>query len=95
MYVLCAALTAMQLDSSFGHLPLVTVSGRVRSDTPLTGQQSGLQAAIVEQHVITDHDLGVMFVSLLLLSALAHAVTCVPFVGNTTLLEEDTKEEGW
>ncbi|XP_014661318.1 uncharacterized protein LOC101776502 [Setaria italica] len=45
---------AMLLDSSFGHLPLVTVSGRVRSDTPLTGQQSGLQASIVEQHV-TQH----------------------------------------
>ncbi|XP_072147233.1 E3 ubiquitin-protein ligase SP1-like isoform X1 [Setaria viridis] len=45
---------SMLLDSSFGHLPLVTVSGRVRSDTPLTGQQSGLQASIVEQHV-TQH----------------------------------------
>ncbi|CAL4930909.1 unnamed protein product [Urochloa decumbens] len=42
------------LDSSSGHLPLVTVSGRVRSDTPLIGQQSGLPAAIVEQHV-TQH----------------------------------------
>ncbi|OEL37541.1 hypothetical protein BAE44_0001446 [Dichanthelium oligosanthes] len=44
----------MLLDSSFGHLSPVTVSGRVRSDTPLIGQQSGLQAAIVEQHVTTD-----------------------------------------
>ncbi|KAL6593951.1 hypothetical protein ACP70R_048852 [Stipagrostis hirtigluma subsp. patula] len=42
------------LDSSFGHLAMVTVSGRVGSDTPIIGQQSGLQAAIVEQHVITD-----------------------------------------
>ncbi|CAN6306570.1 unnamed protein product [Urochloa humidicola] len=46
--------TAVLLDSSSGHLPLVTVSGRVRSDTPLIGQQSGLPAAIVEQHV-TQH----------------------------------------
>ncbi|CAN6319928.1 unnamed protein product [Urochloa humidicola] len=43
------------LDSSSGHLPLVTVSGRVRSDTPLIGQQSGLPAAIVEQHVTQHH----------------------------------------
>ncbi|KAL6649962.1 hypothetical protein ACP70R_014186 [Stipagrostis hirtigluma subsp. patula] len=53
-YAICDVLNSMTLDSSFGYLSLVTISGRVGSDTPIIGQQIGLQAAIVEQHV-TQH----------------------------------------
>ncbi|KAL6593953.1 hypothetical protein ACP70R_048854 [Stipagrostis hirtigluma subsp. patula] len=45
---------AMTLGTSSGNLPLVTVSGRVGSDTPIIGQQSGLEAAIVNNEV-TQH----------------------------------------
>jgi E3 ubiquitin-protein ligase MUL1 len=37
--------------SSAGYLPLVTLSGRVGSDTPIVGEQSGLEAVIVENNV--------------------------------------------
>ncbi|KAL6838241.1 hypothetical protein ACP4OV_031913 [Aristida adscensionis] len=45
---------SMTLGASSGYLPLVTVSGRVGSETPLIGQQSGLNAAIVKNNV-TQH----------------------------------------
>ncbi|XP_039780812.1 E3 ubiquitin-protein ligase SP1-like [Panicum virgatum] len=34
----------MTLGASSGYLPLVTLSGRVGSDTPIIGEQSGLEA---------------------------------------------------
>ncbi|CAN6289393.1 unnamed protein product [Urochloa humidicola] len=34
-----------------GYIPLVTLSGRVGSDTPIIGEQSGLEAVIVENDV--------------------------------------------
>ncbi|XP_012704577.1 E3 ubiquitin-protein ligase SP1 [Setaria italica] len=34
----------MALGASYGYLPLVTLSGRVGSDTPIVGEQSGLEA---------------------------------------------------
>ncbi|KAG2551760.1 hypothetical protein PVAP13_9KG453300 [Panicum virgatum] len=41
----------MTLGASSGYLPLVTLSGRVGSDTPIIGEQSGLEAVIVENNV--------------------------------------------
>ncbi|RLN19072.1 hypothetical protein C2845_PM02G25580 [Panicum miliaceum] len=46
-----SSLTAMTLGASSGYLPLVTLSGRVGSDTPIVGEQSGLEAVIVENNV--------------------------------------------
>ena len=50
----CVSLTAMTLAASSAYLPLVTLSGKVGSDTSIIGEQSGQEAAIVVNDVSTD-----------------------------------------
>jgi hypothetical protein len=66
--------------SSAGYLPLVTLSGRVGSDTPIVGEQSGLEAVIVENNVISGFTWNVYGRSLPMLLLLMLLLTCLSFV---------------
>lgn len=83
----------MTLAASSAYLPLVTLSGRVGSDTPIIGEQSDQEAAIVVNDVSTDFTKSLCSLKMCSPSCAFSYVSAI-FVGNSDLLEEGEEQEG-